>query len=79
MISSLRNLSHGERLKRLSMFSLRRRRLRDDMIDMIEVLKVIHGIDKVILGKLFCIDEDERTRKLFLFKNQKACLNSISN
>ena len=30
---------------------------------MIQVLKMIHGIDKVNLWKLFCIDKDERTRK----------------
>ena len=42
------------------MFSLRRRRL---MGNMIEVFKMIHSIDKVKLGKLFCIDETERTRK----------------
>ena len=59
IIPSLRNL-YKERLKRLGMFSLRRRRFR---VDMIEVFKVIHDIDKVNLGKLFCIDEDGRTRK----------------
>ena len=30
---------------------------------MIEVFKMIQGIDEVNLGKLFCIDEDGRTRK----------------
>ena len=35
-------------------------------VDMIEVLKMIHGIDKVILGKLFCIEKDRRTRKQFV-------------
>ena len=60
MIPSLRNLSYEERLKRLSMFSLRCRRLGGDMI---EVFKMIHGMDKVNLVKLFCIDEDERTRE----------------
>ena len=39
------------------MFSLRRMIFRGDMIDM---FKMIHGIDKINLGKLFCIDEDER-------------------
>ena len=29
---------------------------------MIEVFKMIHGIDKVNQGKLFCLDEDRRTR-----------------
>ena len=44
-----------EGLKRLGMLTLRSRRLRGDMI--------IHGIDMVNIGKLFCIDEDGRTRK----------------
>ena len=65
MIRSLRNL-YEERLKRLDIFSLRHRRLRGDMI---EVVKIIQNIDKVNLGKLFCIDEDGRTRKYSLFKN----------
>ena len=43
----------------LGMFSLRRRRLKGDMI---KVFKIIRGIDKVNLGKLFCIDDDEGTR-----------------
>ena len=63
MIPSLRNLSYEERLKKLgmlTMFSLRRRRLRGVMI---EVFKMIHGIDKINLGKMFSIDEDGRTRK----------------
>ena len=30
---------------------------------MIEVFKIIHGIDEINLGKLFCIDEDRRTRR----------------
>ena len=55
----LGNLSYEERLKRLGMFSLRYKRLRGDMI---EVFKMIHGIDKVNLGKLFNMDEDRRTR-----------------
>ena len=46
------------------MFSLKRRRLRGDMM---EVFKMIHGIDKVNLLKLFCIDEDGITRKLSLY------------
>ena len=48
------------------MFSLRRRRLRGNMI---EVFKMIRGIGKVNLGKFFCIDGDRRTRKYSLFKN----------
>ena len=63
MILSLRILSYEERLKRLGIFSMGRRRLRGDVI---EVFKMIHGINKVNLGKLFCIDEDGRTRKQFV-------------
>ena len=59
MIQSLRNLSYEERLKRLGMFSLRRRKR---MGDMTEVFKMIHGIDKVNLGKIFSMDKDRRTR-----------------
>ena len=57
MIISLGNL-YEERLKRLGMFSLGPRRPKGDMT---ELLKMIHGIDKVNLGKLFCIDEAKRT------------------
>ena len=55
MIPSLRNLSYEERRKGLGILSLKHRGLRGDMF---EVFKMIHGIDKVNLGKLFCIDED---------------------
>ena len=58
MIQSLRKLSYQERLKRLGMFSLRRRRLRGDMIEM---FKMIHGMDKGNIRKVFCIVEDGRT------------------
>ena len=50
MIPSLRNFSYEERLKKLGMFFLRHRQLKGDMI---EVFKMIHGINKVNLGKLF--------------------------
>ena len=53
MIPSLRELSYEESLKRLGMFSLRRRRL---MGNMNEVFKMMHGIDKVNLRKRFCIE-----------------------
>ena len=55
------------------MFSLRRRRLRDDTI---KVFKILHGIDKVNLGKLFCIDEDGRKRKYSLCLNIRRHINS---
>ena len=50
MIPSLRNFSYNKRLKRLGMFYLRLRRLRNNLI---EVFKMIHGIDKINIGKLF--------------------------
>ena len=55
MNPSSRNLLYEERLKRLGMFSLRYKKLRDDIIEM---FKLIHGIDKVNLENLFGIDED---------------------
>ena len=73
MIPSLRNLSNKERLKRLGMFSLRRRRIRGDMI---EVFKMIHGNDKVNLGKHFCIDECGRKRKHSLCLEIRRHVNS---
>ena len=35
-----------------------------------------HGIDKVNLGKLFCMDEDERTRKHRLCLKIRSHVNS---
>ena len=55
------------------MFSLRRRRLRDDVI---EVFKLIHCMVKVNLGKLFCIDEDGRTKKHSLCLKIRRHVNS---
>ena len=43
MIPSLRNLSMEEKFKRLGLFSLRRKRLRGDII---EGFKMIHGITR---------------------------------
>ena len=65
MIPGLRNLSYEERLTRLDMFSLRRRKLRSDII---ELFKMTYCIDKVNLGKLFCKDKNRITRK------QRLCL-----
>ena len=65
MIPSLRNLSYKEKLKRLDIFSLRYKRLRGDMF---KVFKMIQVIDKINLGKLFCIDENGRTRKQICLK-----------
>ena len=74
MIPSLRNLSYKERLKNLGMFSLRCRRLRGDMI---EVFKMIQGIDKINLEKLFYVDEDKKTRKYCVCLKIRRDVNSI--
>ena len=47
------------------MFSLTPRKLRGDII---EAFKLIHGIDKVKLGKIFCIDEDGRGKHSLYLK-----------
>ena len=44
------------------MFSLRRRRLGEEIT---EVFKMIHGNDKVNIEKLFSIDEIEKVRYAF--------------
>ena len=61
MIPSLRNLSYEERFKRLGMFS---KGVGDSVVIWSKCLiKMIQGIDKLNLGKLFfCIDEN-RTKK----------------
>ena len=43
---------------------------------MIEVFKVIHGIDKVNLEKLFCMNENRRTRWLGFYLKIKSYVNS---
>ena len=60
MIPALKSLSYEDRLKKLNMFSLKRRRVRGDMI---EVYKMLNGLDKVDLGRLFVVDQGDRTRK----------------
>ena len=56
------------------MFSLRCKRLSGDMI---EVFKMIHDSDTVNLEKLFCIDEDERTRIHSFIKIRRHVNSSI--
>ena len=50
MLPGLESLSYKERLNRLGLFSLERRRLRGDLI---EVFKIMRGIDKVDNQHLF--------------------------
>ena len=45
MVRSLRHLPYEERLARLNLFSLRRRRLRGDLIETFKIIKQIDKID----------------------------------
>uniref|UniRef100_K7EYK1 Reverse transcriptase domain-containing protein n=1 Tax=Pelodiscus sinensis TaxID=13735 RepID=K7EYK1_PELSI len=57
MIRGLERVPYEERLKRLGLFILEKRRLRGDMI---EVYKIMSGVDKV--NKLFTCSHNIRTR-----------------
>ena len=59
MITSLRNISYEERLARLNLFSLEKRRLRGKLI---ECFKILKGFTNVDASKLFSIDNSSRTR-----------------
>ncbi len=59
MITSLRNKSYEERLARLNLFSLEKRRLQGKNI---ECFKILKGFTDVDANKLFSIDNTSRTR-----------------
>lgn len=59
MIPGLRELPYNERLGRLNLHSLQRRRLRGDLI---EVCKWIKGISKVDFNDIFKVDKSVRIR-----------------
>ncbi|CAM5109632.1 unnamed protein product [Eretmochelys imbricata] len=59
MIRGLEWVPYEERLKRLGLFSLEKRRL---MGDMIEVYKIMSGVEKVNKEKLFTCSHNIRTR-----------------
>ena len=73
MIHGMRNLSYEDRLKRLNLHSLERRRVRGDMI---EVFKWIKGFNKGDVSKVLIANEQNRTRsngfklKKFRFKKE---------
>ncbi|KAG7166732.1 RNA-directed DNA polymerase from mobile element jockey-like 30 [Homarus americanus] len=59
IIPGLRNLPYQDRLKKLNLHSLERRRVRGDMI---EVFKWVKGINKGDIDKDFIISEQDKTR-----------------
>ena len=58
-IPALRNLTYEERLKRLDMFPLDKRRLRGDLI---EVFKILNQFDKISPDKFFEMNNETVTR-----------------
>ena len=74
MIPSLRNLPYEERLKKLNMFSLQKRRLRGDLI---EVFKILNKFDNVRYDKMFEIQNDTATRNNGMKLKGKRCNTNI--
>ena len=72
MIHEVRNLSYENRLKRLNLHSLERRRVRGDLI---EVFKWMKGINKGDISRVLKVSSQDRTRsngfKLDKFRFQK--------
>ena len=58
-ILALRNVTYGERLQCLDMFSLNKRRLRGDLI---EIFEILNQFDKIHPGKLFEMNKVPLTR-----------------
>ena len=59
MIHNIRNLPYEDRLKKLNLHSLERRRVRGDMI---EVYKWFNGINKGDISKVLKLNNQDRTR-----------------
>ena len=59
MIQGLRNLPYKDRLKRLNLHSLERRRAREGMI---EIFKWVKGINKENIDQVLEISSQDRTR-----------------
>ena len=57
----MEGISYEERLEKLSLFSLERRRLRGDLI---EVYKIMSGVDRVDSQKLYTIKDKAACRHL---------------
>ena len=59
MLPGMECISYEERLEKLGLFSLERRRLRGDLI---EIYKILRGMDRVDSQKLFSRVEESITR-----------------
>ena len=59
MISELRHLSYDQRLHKLGLISLEKRRIRGDLI---QAFKIIKGFDKINMSKFFTLSVGSRTR-----------------
>ena len=72
MISELRHLSYEQRLHKLGLISLEKRRIRGDLI---QAFKIIKGIDKVNMSKFFTMSVAGSTRgNKFKFSKKRTRL-----
>ena len=71
MIVELQNLDYIDKLKKIDLFSLEKRRVRGDLI---ETYKILNGLDKIV-SEIFFTKSSNNTRghNLKLFKNSVTC------
>ncbi len=74
MSSSLRTKPYKERLERLNLFALEKRRLRGDMI---QVFKYLNKLSNVDHSKLFTLQTNPRTRNNGKTIQAKRCNSDI--
>ena len=75
LVQSIEDLPYPERLKELDLYTLEQRRNRGDMIT---VFKIIKGIMKVDMSKLFNFADYKRTRgHQYKLKTPKTCNTNI--